>query len=79
MSAIHWIGAHANKVASAVRAFLYMGLVLNWWHLTVEQQVSVLTFVEVVLSLFVEGNTVSKVRVGERINAEVDRQMSAGG
>lgn len=75
----HWIGEHANKLASLIRAALYMGVALHWTQLTDVQIGSILMFTEVFLALFVETNTVSKVRVGERITQEVDRQMSGTG
>ena len=75
MDAIHWIGGHSNKVASAIRAFLYMAIALSWTHLTEAQIGAILLFTEAFLGLFVETNTVSKVRVGQRITEEVDRQM----
>lgn len=62
-----WIGAHANKLSSAVRAFCYMMVGLNYTHLQDGQIGLILTFLEVALGLFTETNTVSKARMGERI------------
>lgn len=81
MDAIRWIGGHSNKVASAIRAFLYMAIALSWTHLTEAQIGAILLFTEAFLGLFVETNTVSKVRVGERITEKVDEavaQMGSG-
>ena len=79
MDAVKGIGAHANRVAGVARAFFYMGVILTWWHWTAEQMGAVMAFVESVLFMLVETNTVSKVRVGERITQEVDRQLSGTG
>lgn len=75
IAVVRWIGQHSNKVAAAVRAFMYMAVALSWTTMTDAQIGTVLLFTEAVLALFVEANTVSKVRVGERITEEVDRQM----
>lgn len=74
MEAIRWIGEHANRIATAVRAFVYMMVVLNFWLLDSAQQLAIIGFVEAVLSVFVESNVVSKVRVGERIEQEVAKR-----
>lgn len=76
MTAIKWIGEHSNKVASTVRAFLYMAIALSWTHLTEAQIGAILLFTEAFLGLFVETNTVSKVRVGERITAKVEEKVA---
>lgn len=76
MDAIRWVGGHSNKVASAIRAFLYMAIALSWTHLTEAQIGAILLFTEAFLGLFVETNTVSKVRVGERM-AEVESRVDA--
>lgn len=78
MSVIRWVGSQANKLASLVRALLYMLVALNYTHLTEQQIGAILLFTEIALGLFVESNTVSKVRVGERIDQEVDRKMGTG-
>lgn len=73
-----WIGAHSNKLSAAARA-CYMAIVaLGWSHLSVEQVGAIALAGESVLAVFVESTTVSKVRVGERIDAEVARKMGTG-
>ena len=79
VTAIKWIGAHANRAAGVARAFFYMGVVLTWWHWTPEQMGAVMAFVESVLFMLVETNTVSKQRMGERIDSEVERRTGTGG
>lgn len=78
MSVIHWIGAHSNKVRSAIWQAILLAVAMKW--ITFEEaQLAVLgMFLDATLGLFVETNTVSKVRVGERITAEVDRKMGTG-
>lgn len=77
MDAIRWLGGHSNKVASAIRAFLYMAIALSWTHLTEAQIGAILLFTEAFLGLFVETNTVSKVRVGERIEEKSTEKANA--
>lgn len=72
-----WVGGHATKLAATLRAFFYMGTLLLWWHLTAEQLIGVMAFAEAFLYMFVETNTVSKVRVGERIEEKVAQQVTA--
>ena len=74
MIALHWIGAHSTKLAATLRAFFYMGTLLQWWVLTAEQLIGIMAFVEAFLYMFVEGNTISKVRMGERM-AEVESRV----
>lgn len=76
---VDWLQAHANKLSSTVRAFCYMLIGLGWSHLTDVQIGLILTFIEVFLGLFTETNTVSKQRVGERINAKVTEIMTGTG
>jgi len=73
-----WIGAHSNKIASAIRAFMYMAIALAWTHMTESQIGSVLLFTEAFLGLFVETNTVSKARVGERIDEKIAKRSVTG-
>ncbi len=76
ITVFHWIGQHSNKLAGVARAFFYMGILLTWWHWTAEQLAAVMTFIEALLYVFVESNTVSKARVGERITEKVDEKMA---
>lgn len=75
-SVFSWIGAHATKIAATLRAFFYMGTIVHWWTLTTDQLIAVMAFVEAFLYMFVESNTVSKVRVGERITEGVQKIMA---
>lgn len=78
MTVIRWIGEHANKVRSAIWQGLLVGVAMGWITLA-EAQLAVLgMFLDAVLGLFVESNTVSKVRVGERITEGVDKIMGTG-
>jgi len=74
MTVIRWIGEHANRVAGVARAFFYMGVILTWWHWTAEQMGAVMAFVEAVLFMLVETNTISKVRMDERM-VEVESRV----
>ena len=78
MNAIRWIGAHANKVRAFVWQAILVSVVMNWITLEDAQLAAWGMFLDAGLSMFVEANTVSKVRVGERITEEVDRQMGTG-
>lgn len=78
MNLIHWIGEHSNKVRSAIWQGILLSVAFQW--LTIEEaQLAVLgMFLDAMLGLFVETNTVSKARVGERITEAVEKQMSTG-
>lgn len=73
-----WAGSHSNKLASTARACYLALLALHWTDLTVEQAGAIGLAAESVLGLFIESTTVSKSRVGERIDAEVTRKMGTG-
>ena len=76
MGAIRWIGQHSNKVRSAIWQAILLSVAMKWITLE-EAQLAVLgMFLDATLGLFVESNTVSKVRVGQRIDQEVDRKMT---
>jgi hypothetical protein len=70
MDAIRWIGAHSNKVRAAVWSTLLLLVALGVTHLTESQLGAVGLVISNVLDLFVETNTESKVRMGERIEEE---------
>jgi len=76
MEVIRWIGSQANRIAIALRAFFYMGSLLKWWELTADQLMAIGACVESFLAVFVESNTVSKVRMGERMD-EKDAKVEA--
>lgn len=73
-----WVGAHSNKLSSAGRAGYMMALALGWTHLTEMQIGAIGLFAEAILGLFIESTTVAKARVGERIDAEVERRTGTG-
>lgn len=72
-----WVGGHSTKIAAAARAGYFMAVGFGWTHLTLAEVGLIGGFAEAVLAVFVESTTVSKSRVGERIDAEVAKQMSA--
>lgn len=73
--AIRFIGQHSNKVRTFIWQSILLAVALKWITLE-EAQLAVLgMFVDASLGLFVETNTVSKVRVGERITEGVEKQM----
>lgn len=78
MAAISWIGQHSNKVRSAIWQFILLAVAMKWLTFEEAQLAVIGMFLDALLGLFVETNTVSKVRVGERITQEVDRQMGTG-
>ena len=71
-----WVGAHSNKISSAARAGYMMALAMNWTHLSEAQIGSIGLFAEAILGLFIESTTISKARVGERIDAKVSEQVA---
>jgi hypothetical protein len=75
MNAIRWIGQHSNKVRAFIWQAILVSVVMNWITLEDAQLAAWGMFIDAALFMFVETNTVSKVRVGERITEEVDRQM----
>lgn len=73
-----WLGAHANKIASVIRQGLLVLVAFQWVVMDEAQLAIVAMFIEGALSLFVEGQTVSTKRVGERIDSEVAKIMGTG-
>ena len=63
-----WVGSHSTKIAVAGRAGYLMAAGLGWTHLTLTQFALVGGFLEAVFAVFVETTTVSKQRMGERID-----------
>lgn len=76
MTVIKWIGEHSNKVRTAIWQAILLSVAMGWITLA-EAQLAVLgMFLDGILGLFVETNTVSKVRVGERITEKVDAKVA---
>lgn len=78
MIVIRWIGEHSNKVRSAIWQFILLAVAMKWITFEEAQLAVIGMFLDAVLGLFVETNTVSKVRVGERITEGVEKVMSSG-
>ncbi len=72
-----WCGSHSNKLASTLRACYLAAVALNWTHLTPEQIGAIGLAAESVLGLFIESTTVSKLRMGQRID-DVKAQAASG-
>ena len=72
-----WCGAHSNKLSAAYRSAYMMAIALGWTHLTDMQIGAIGLFAETILGLFVETTTVSKARMGERID-EVKTAITRG-
>ena len=79
-----WLGSHATRASSIIRAYCYMAVGLNWYHLDNVQIALIMGLVEALLMAFTETNTVSKKRMGERIDevevkadAKVDARVDA--
>jgi hypothetical protein len=71
-----WLNSHSNYVSGVFRA-LYGALVaLGWSHLTPAQIGAIIMLIEAVLNPYVEKNTVSTQRVGERIEEKVEQKMA---
>lgn len=79
MGVIKWIGEHSNKVRAAVWSLLLLLVALGAFALTEFQLAAAGLALSNMLDLLVETNTVSKVRVGERITEGVDKIMSGTG
>lgn len=77
MSTIRWIGEHSNKVRAFIWQAVLVSVVMQWITLEEAQLAAWGMLLDAGLSMFVEANTVSKVRVGERITEEVDRKLGA--
>ena len=73
-----WTGAHSNKISSTARACYLAAMALGWSHLTIEQAGAIGLAAESVLGLFIESTTVSKSRVGERIDEQVAKRTGTG-
>lgn len=73
-----WISSHTNKVGELGRQMMYAMMLFHVVHWTPEQQLAVLAVGSALLALFTESGTVSKQRVGERIDAEVSKITGTG-
>lgn len=78
MIAIRWIGEHSNKVRAAIWSALLLALALHYLTLDDTQMGVIGLALSNFLDLFVETNTVSKVRVGERIDEKVAQITATG-
>lgn len=67
LQGVKWVGQHSNKVRSAIWQSILLAVALKWITFEEAQLAVIGMFLDAVLGLFVETNTVSKVRVGERI------------
>jgi hypothetical protein len=76
MNIVQWIGSNSNKVRMAIWQSILLGVALKWITLEEAQLAAMGMFLDAILGVFVETNTVSKTRVGERITEEVDRQVA---
>ena len=79
VAAAKWISAHTNKVTEFGRQVMYALIlfhVINW---TPEQQIGALAAISAFFAMFTEGGTVSKSRVGERIEEKVAAQLADSG
>lgn len=74
MTVIHWIGEHSNKVRMAIWQILLLSVAMKWITLEEAQLAAWGMAIDAVLGVIVETNTVSKVRVGERITEEVTKR-----
>lgn len=74
MDAVRWIGEHSNKVRAAIWSTVLLVVALDGIHLTEVQLGACGLFLSNLLDLFVEMNTESKVRMGQRIE-EVKAQV----
>ncbi len=74
-----WISGHTNKVTELGRQAMYALIIFHVVDWTPEQQMALLAAGSALLAMFTEGGTVSKQRVGERIDTEVAKITSNGG
>lgn len=73
-----WISGHTNKVSELGRQVMYALIIFHVLDWTPEQQVAFLAVGSALLAMFTEGGTVSKQRVGERIDTEVAKITGTG-
>ena len=73
-----WISDHTNKVTEFVRQMMYALILFHVLDWTPDQQIAALMALSAFLAMFTEGGTVSKGRVGERIEQEVEKRTSTG-
>ena len=73
-----WVGAHSNKVSSTARACYLAVMALGWSHLTIEQAGAIGLAAESILGLFIESTTVSKARMGERMEEKIAERAGTG-
>lgn len=74
-----WISRHTNKVSELARQIMYALILFGVVHLTPEQQIALVAVGSALLAMFTEGGTVSKQRVGERIDEQVAKRTGANG
>lgn len=77
MRVVKYIGEHSNKVRAFIWQAILVSVVMKWITLEEAQLAAWGMFLDAALSMFVEANTVSKVRVGERITEGVEKNMAA--
>lgn len=70
----YWISGHTNKVTEFVRLFVGFAVLRGWLDWPIAHQIAFLMLVSAFCSIFTESGTVSKQRVGERVDEEVARQ-----
>lgn len=74
----YWISGHTNKVTEFIRLLVGFAVLTGWldWPITV--QIAFLMVVSAFCAMFTEGGTISKQRVGERIDEEVTKATNGG-
>lgn len=77
--AFKWIQSHTNSLGEVGRQLMYLAISFGLIHVTPEQQMQLLQAGSAILALIVGGNIVAKVRVGERINEEVEKRTNGNG
>lgn len=76
--AAKWISGHTNKVTEFLRQLVYALMLFHVLDWTPDQQIAALMAISAFLAMFTESGTVSKQRVGERIDEEVERRSTNG-
>jgi len=71
-----WISGHTNKVTEFGRQMMYAAILFHLIHWTPEQQIGALAAISAFFAMFTEGGTVSKARMGERIDEKVATKVA---
>lgn len=72
---LQWVSRNTNRLTEAIRQMMYVGLAFHLIAWDDAQQAIVFAAVSAIMALITETNTISTVRVGERIEEKVSATL----